>query len=234
MIEFGHLTHPGLRRSLNEDSYYGDGELGLWLVTDGMGGQGCGEVASALAREAIVREVRAGHSLVHAIRLADEDIIQASRRRNASLPMGTTVVALRVQGPRFEVAWVGDSRAYLWKDGRLEQLSQDHILAHELVSKGAASTDEAAAHPQRNAITQALGVTDPTHLNVASLGGDLRPGMQVLLCSDGLSEDVRNAEIARILAYDDCSAQECVDTLVGAALDGGGTANITAILGRCH
>ncbi|PSD26182.1 protein phosphatase, partial [Stenotrophomonas maltophilia] len=72
MIEFGHLTHPGLRRELNEDTYYGDSELALWLVADGMGGHACGEVASALARETIVREIRRGAPLVHAIRTADE------------------------------------------------------------------------------------------------------------------------------------------------------------------
>src|SRR5690606_27288350 len=110
MIEFGHLTHVGLRRELNEDTYYGDSEMGLWLVADGMGGHEYGEVASALAREAIVREIRQGTPLPQAIRIADEEIIRASRKRSDSLPMGTTVVAARITGNRFEVAWVGDSR----------------------------------------------------------------------------------------------------------------------------
>ena len=104
MIEFGHLTHAGLRRDLNEDTYYGDSELALWLVADGMGGHEYGEVASALARETIVREIRQGTSLPQAIRIADEEIIRASRRRQDALPMGTTVVAARVTGSRFEVA----------------------------------------------------------------------------------------------------------------------------------
>ena len=104
MIEFGHLTHVGLRRELNEDTYYGDSELGLWLVADGMGGHEYGEVASALARETIVREIRQGTALSQAIRVADEEIIRASRKRNDALPMGTTVVAVRVNGNRFEVA----------------------------------------------------------------------------------------------------------------------------------
>ena len=96
MIEFGHLTHVGLRRDLNEDTYYGDSELGLWLVADGMGGHACGEVASALARETIVREIRDGTPLAQAIRIAVEEIIRTSKRRNDSLPMGTTVMSAKV------------------------------------------------------------------------------------------------------------------------------------------
>ncbi|WP_166924357.1 protein phosphatase 2C domain-containing protein [Xanthomonas sp. 60] len=234
MIEFGHLTHPGLRRSLNEDTYYGDGEMALWLVADGMGGHASGEVASALARETIVREVRRGVTLVQAIRTADEEIIRASRRRNAGLPMGTTVVALRVQGNRYEVAWVGDSRAYLWRDGQLAQLSQDHSVAQEMVAQGDLTAEQARAHPHRNVVTQALGVTDPVHLNVATTTGELRPGVQLLLCTDGLTEEVDDRAIGRTLAFDDASAQECVDMLVAAALDGGGSDNITAVLVRCH
>ena len=234
MIEFGHLSHAGLRRQLNEDTYYGDGELGLWLVADGMGGHACGEVASALARETIVREVRNGAPLVQAIRTADEEIIRTSRRRNDSLPMGTTVVTARVQGNRFEVAWVGDSRAYLWRDGKLAQLSQDHSYVQELIAQGTLTTEQARAHPHRNVVTQALGVTDPAHLNVATMTGELRPGMQLLLCSDGLTEEVDDAGLAETLGHADCSAQECVDALVAAALDGGGSDNITVILVRCH
>lgn len=234
MIEFGHLSHVGLRRELNEDTYYGDAELGLWLVADGMGGHEFGEVASALARDAVVREVRAGKPLKDAIRSADEDIIRQSRRRAESLPMGTTMVALRLDDNRFELAWVGDSRAYLWRDGQLAQLSQDHSVVQELVAQGNLTAEQARAHPHRNVVTQALGVTDPAHLNVATTSGELRPGMQLLLCSDGLTEEVDDRGIARTLAFEDASAQECVDTLVAAALDGGGRDNISVILVRCH
>ncbi len=232
MIEFGHLTHPGLRRELNEDTYYGDSDLGLWLVADGMGGHEYGEVASALARETIVREIRQGVSLAQAIRTADEEIIRASRQRADALPMGTTVVALRVLGNRFEVAWVGDSRAYLWRDGTLAQLSHDHSYVQELISQGAITVDQARTHPHRNVVTQALGVTDPQALNVETLAGDLRPGMQLLLCSDGLTEEVDDGGISQVLAHTECSAQECVDGLVAAALDGGGSDNITVVLVR--
>ncbi|MFP7723715.1 PP2C family protein-serine/threonine phosphatase [Lysobacter sp. A3-1-A15] len=234
MIEFGHLTHPGLRRDLNEDTYYGDSELGLWLVADGMGGHEYGEVASALAREAIVREVRDGTPLDQAIRIADEEIIRTSRKRDEALPMGTTVVAARVTGQRFDVAWVGDSRVYLYRDGQLAQLSQDHSYVQELIATGAITQEQARSHPHRNVVTQALGVTDPRNLNVETLTGELRPGMQLLLCSDGLTEEVDDSGIANVLSQRDCSAQECVDSLVAAALDGGGSDNITVILVRSH
>ena len=232
MIEFGHLTHVGLRRELNEDTYYGDSEMGLWLVADGMGGHEYGEVASALAREAIVREVRGGAALDQAIRTADEDIIRASHQRGDALPMGTTVVAARISGRRFEVAWVGDSRVYLWRDGKLAQLTQDHSYVQELIGRGAISVEQARSHPHRNVVTQALGVTDPRQLNVETMSGELDAGMQLLLCSDGLTEEVDDARIARALAHTDCSAQECVDELVAAALDGGGSDNITVVLVR--
>ena len=234
MIEFGHLTHVGLRRDLNEDSYYGDSELGLWLVADGMGGHEYGEVASALARETIVREIRDGTPLEQSIRIADEEIIRVSRRRHDALPMGTTVVAARVRGNRFEVAWVGDSRVYLWRDGQLAQLSQDHSYVQELIANGAITHEQARSHPHRNVVTQALGVTDPRNLNVETMTGELRAGMQLLLCSDGLTEEVDDRSIANVLSQRDCSAQECVDTLVAAALDGGGSDNVTVILVRSH
>ena len=231
MIEFGHLSHVGLRRELNEDTYFGDAELGLWLVADGMGGHEFGEVASALARDAVVREVRAGRSLTEAIRRADEDIIRHSRQRAESLPMGTTVVALRLQDNRFELAWVGDSRAYLW-NSQLRQLSSDHSYVQELIDQGAITAEQARTHPHRNVVTQALGVTDPDNLKVETIAGELRPGFQILLCSDGLTEEVDDATIASLLGHPDLSAQECVDHLVSAALDGGGSDNVTVVVLR--
>lgn len=232
MIEFGHLTHVGLRRELNEDTYYGDSELGLWLVADGMGGHEHGEIASALARETIVRETRQGTPLTQAIKIADEEIIRASRRRKDVLPMGTTIAAARVHGNHFEVAWVGDSRVYLWSNGRLAQLTQDHSYVQELIRQGTITLDQARSHPHRNVVTQALGVTDPDNLNVETLSGELAPGMQLLLCSDGLTEEVEDHNIARLLARGGISAQECVDELVAAALDGGGSDNVTVVLVR--
>lgn len=233
MIEFGHSTHVGLRREHNEDTYYADSDLGLWLVADGMGGHENGEVASALARDTLVREIKAGEPLARAIQLADEEIIKHSNRRPQALPMGTTVAAVRVQGNNYEVAWVGDSRVYGAHDGEFKQLSQDHSYVRELVEQGAISAEQARTHPHRNVVTQALGVTDPQSLRVETLTGMLTPGSQLLLCSDGLTEEVDDGDIARVLSRADLSAQECVDHLILAALDGGGSDNVTVLLLRC-
>jgi PPM family protein phosphatase len=231
MIEFGHLSHVGLRREHNEDTYYGDAELGLWLVADGMGGHEFGEVASALARDTIVKETRAGRPLAEAIRLADEEIISHSRRRAEALPMGTTVAAARLSDNRFEVSWVGDSRAYLW-NGELRQISQDHSYVQELIDQGAITAEQARSHPHRNVVTQALGVTDPNSLKVETITGEFKPGMQLLLCSDGLTEEVDDATIAHVLSRSELSPQECVDQLILAALDGGGSDNVTVLVVR--
>lgn len=234
MIEFGHITHPGLRRALNEDTYHGDGGLGLWLVADGMGGHEYGEVASAIARDVVVREVHDGTPLVQAIRIAAEEILRSPRHRQDALPMGTTVVAARVDGGRFEVAWVGDSRAYLSQDGRMVQLSQDHSYVQELIAQGTLDVEEARRHPQRKVVTQALGVTDPAQLDIEHITGQMSRGTQLLLCSDGLTEEVDDAAIAEILARPALTAQECADTLVAAALDHGGSDNITVLVLRCR
>lgn len=232
MIEFGHATHVGLRRAHNEDTYWADGSLGLWLVADGMGGHEYGEVASAVARDTLVREVSQGLSLVDAIRGADEAIIALSQRRQEALPMGTTIAALRVQRDDYQVAWVGDSRVYLWQHGNLQQLSQDHSYVQELVTQGAISAEQARNHPHRNMVTQALGITDPEELHVETRSGTLEPGMQFLICSDGLTEEVDDQAIATVLARRELAAQECVEHLVLAALDSGGSDNITVLLVR--
>ncbi len=233
MIEFGHNTHVGLRREHNEDTYYADADLGIWLVADGMGGHEHGEVASALARDTVVAEIRKGASLAQAIHLADEEIIRHSSKRTEALPMGTTVAAIRLKENEYEVCWVGDSRVYLW-NGQLKQLSQDHSYVQELIEQGAITLEQARTHPHRNVVTQALGVTDPQSLRVETVMGALTQGMQILLCSDGLTEEVDDAHIASILSRSELSAQECADHLVLAALDGGGSDNVTVILIRCR
>jgi protein phosphatase len=103
---------------------------------------------------------------------------------------------------------------------------------HELIDQGAITAEQARSHPHRNVVTQALGVTDPDNLKVETIAGELRPGFQILLCSDGLTEEVDDATIASLLSHSELSAQECVDHLVSAALDGGGSDNVTVVVLR--
>jgi PPM family protein phosphatase len=231
MIEFGHGTHVGLRRTRNEDTYCADATLGLFLVADGMGGHQHGEVASALARDAIVERVRGGQSLVEAVHGAAAQLLEHAQRYDDALPMGTTVAAIRFSEQGYEVAWVGDSRIYQWHNG-LRRISHDHSLVQELVASGVINEAQAARHPQRNVLTQALGITALAQLHISMAKGQLDPGMSFLVCSDGLTEEVSDNAIANIIDRQDLAAQECVDHLLLAALDGGGSDNITAILAR--
>ena len=231
MIEFGHGTHVGLRRTRNEDTYYADASLGLFLVADGMGGHQHGEVASALVRDAVVDLVTRGQSLIEAIQGAAERLMAQARHGFDLLPMGTTIAALRTIGDSYEVAWVGDSRIYMWKR-ELRQISHDHSLVQALVEAGQLDPALASRHPQRNVLTQALGVTATEQLHIGMARGQLEPDMGFLLCSDGLTEEVSDASIAQTAARKDLAAQECVDQLLLAALDSGGDDNITVIIVR--
>ena len=233
MIEFGHGTHVGLRRTRNEDTYYADASLGLFLVADGMGGHQHGEVASALVRDAVADLVTRGHSLVEAVRAADDRLIQHSRKFRAPRPMGTTIAAVRLHADSYEVAWVGDSRVYLWQK-QLRQVSHDHSLVQELVAAGTLDAAQAARHPQRNVITQALGITATEQLHIGMARGRLEPGMRFLLCSDGLTEEVTDMAIASIVSRQELSAQESAEHLLLAALDAGGKDNVTVILARVN
>lgn len=231
MIELGHGTHVGLRRIRNEDTYHADVALGLFLVADGMGGHQHGEVASAVVRDAMVELVGAGLSLIDAVNGAAEKLLAHTRPSSDILPMGTTIAALRIADGNYEVAWVGDSRIYLWQQ-TLHQISHDHSLVQALVKAGQLEPAQAARHPQRNVLTQALGVTATVQLHIGMARGTLEPGMTFLLCSDGLTEDVDDASIARTVARTDLTAQECADNLLLSALDAGGADNVTVVLVR--
>jgi serine/threonine protein phosphatase PrpC len=232
MIEFGHGTHAGLRRSRNEDTYYADAALGLFLVVDGMGGHRHGEVASAMARDGMVERIGRGYALVETIHRVNEYLIGHSRGMSEVRPMGTTVAALRVTGRDFEAAWVGDSRIYIQQDDSLRQVSHDHSLVEAMVEKGELQESEVRSHPLRNVLTQALGITAADQLHIGLARGRIESGMRLLLCTDGLTEEVTDARIAQIVARNDLAAQECVDQLMLAALDAGARDNVTAILVR--
>ena len=233
MIELGHGTHVGLRRTRNEDTYHADASLGLFLVADGMGGHQHGEVASALVRDTVVELVGSGRGLIEAVNGAADRLLAHARPSFDILPMGTTIAALRIIDDKYEVAWVGDSRIYLWQQ-TLRRVSHDHSLVQALVEAGQLDPAQASRHPQRNLLTQALGVTATEQLQIGIARGTLEQGMTFLLCTDGLTECVDDASIARTIARSDLAAQECIDQLLLAALDAGGDDNITGVIVRCR
>ncbi|HEX7348624.1 MAG TPA: PP2C family serine/threonine-protein phosphatase [Rhodanobacteraceae bacterium] len=227
MIEHGHATHTGLRREHNEDTYWADVERGLWLVADGMGGPGRGEVASALAIDTLVAACDAGIGLADGFRRAGAAIATRAGQGNPATPMGSTLAALRVRDAnRYELAWIGDSRIYLWRAGELLHVPRP---THAEDADAAAPTQRPAP---RGLATQALGVTPTLSLDVEPVTGECPPGTQFLLCSDGLSEELDDTHINAIVSRTDLAAQECIDQLVLAALDRGGHDNITALLVR--
>lgn len=231
MIEFGHGTHVGLRRTRNEDTYYADPSLGLFLVADGMGGHQHGEVASALARDVVVSEVRDGAPLIDAVRTAASRLEAHARKSRDALPMGTTLAALRIRDEAYELAWVGDSRIYAFGD-QFRQVSHDHSLVQELINAGRLDPELAARHPQRNVLTQALGITTAEHIHIGVARGACRAGIGFLLCTDGLTEGLDDAALARLVQRTDLAAQECVDHLLLDGLEASGSDNLTVILVR--
>lgn len=224
----GHATDVGRTRDHNEDHYIADPQHGLFVVCDGMGGHAAGEVASAIAVDAIADRMRRGHDLVVAMQTAHQAVIDASHDGRGQPGMGTTAVALHIQGSEYQIAWVGDSRAYLWDDG-VRPLTRDHTFVQELVDSGALTEAEASNHPDRSIITQALGAADITEVTVDEIRGQLYHGQKVLLCSDGLTCELTDHQIGSIISAEG-SNQEIVETLIHAANTKGGEDNITAIL----
>jgi protein phosphatase len=224
-------TDTGRRRLHNEDAYVCDPPL--FAIADGMGGAQAGEVASGLAATALTDSANGGGS---GERRVSELIQEANRRVHhrastdaATMGMGTTMtVALVEADGRVVFGHVGDSRGYLLRDGRLEQLTDDHTLVAELVRRGELSPSDAEVHPQRSVITRALG-TDPD-VDVDTFAIEGRPGDVVLLCSDGLSSMVPAATIEQLLDQHRGDLQTAGKALIHAANRGGGEDNITAVL----
>ncbi|MGF1632054.1 MAG: PP2C family protein-serine/threonine phosphatase [Kiloniellaceae bacterium] len=228
----GYLSNVGRVRRHNEDSFAVREDLGLWIVADGMGGAAAGEVASAIAVDVIAREVEGGAGLDAAIAEANRSILDAATAGRGKAGMGSTVVAAQVSGCNYTVAWVGDARAYLWGDG-LKLLSHDHSRIQELLDAGMISSDEARSHPQRSVITRVLGGPDGTAAAAEQITGSLQPGQGLLLCSDGLTSEVGDEEIARVLSANPAAGgqgQAVADRLVSLALDHGGADNVTVVL----
>jgi serine/threonine protein phosphatase PrpC len=231
-LEYSAASHPGLMRDNNEDCFLSRPEHGLWLVADGMGGHEAGEVASAIVRDTIERETQDNPniSLLDVIQHAHTSILTSAVKGIGAPGMGSTVVALKSNSEKYQIAWVGDSRAYLWTPtrdgGRLEQLSIDHSYVQMLVETGVIRPEDAEFHPEKNIITQCLGMQELAQVRVDVVEQQWQKDQWILLCSDGLTDEVSDKTIAQIL----CESHDClaaVDQLLHAALTSGGRDNIT-------
>ena len=223
-------TDIGNLSAHNEDAYFADPELGLWLVADGMGGHEAGEVASQVVKEAVTAAISQQQSLSQSIQLAHEAIKSAGQTGRGAPGMGSTIVALHSVDETYTIGWVGDSRAYSWEGGKLTQITTDHSFVQRLVESGAISQEEAQHHPNRNIIVHSLGAVDVKDAHVDTLRNYWLQGQKILLCSDGLSDEVRDSQISQIFEKYADNDQQIVDKLIQAALENGGGDNITAII----
>jgi PPM family protein phosphatase len=248
-IELGATTHVGRVRESNEDHFRVVPELQLMIVSDGMGGEASGEVASELAVETIVEHctepprlaasATAGaqrpefsertNCLLTAVQSANRRIHLASLEDPEKHGMGATVVAAWLEGLRLSLVHVGDSRAYLFRSGALERLTYDHTLVAEQVRIGILTPKQADTSAWQSVLIRALGTNEQVDLDVEER--QLLPGDVLLLCSDGLTRMVRDPEIGSVLASTP-SAQEAAERLVTLANQGGGEDNVTVVVMR--
>ena len=228
-ITYGAVTHVGQVRTGNEDSLLADNNV--FMVADGMGGHNAGEVASLMAVEHL-REAASGiiaeTDLVQALEQANEVIYAESMTNHLHHGMGTTLAAMVVlENNTLVVAHVGDSRVYMWNEGALSRLSKDHSYVQELVDEGIVSIEEARTHPRRNIVTRALGIDADVEVEANTF--PVTVGAWYVLCSDGLVDEISDADIAKVLER--CtSPHEAAQALVDAANAAGGRDNITVIV----
>src|SRR5437868_12337160 len=230
-LRAGGATDVGLVRAHNEDRFLADERL--FAVADGVGGHKAGEVASQTAVETLQREFTDPRTdaLIDAVKLANRTVWNLAETNSDQRGMGTTLTAIALVDDggeeRLAIVNVGDSRAYLLQQGQLEQLTEDHSLVEQLVREGQLTREEAQVHPQRSIITRALGL-DP---DVDVDSWELTPykGDRILLCSDGLTNEVSDDEIASTLRTVG-DPQEAATKLVDEANDRGGNDNITVVV----
>ena len=228
--EHFHASDLGRQRQGNEDNYFV--RAPLFVVADGMGGAQAGEVASEMAVESFDGGLPDGSpadGLVSVIEEANRRIHDRSRTESQRAGMGTTVTAAYVGEREVTIAHVGDSRAYVLRDGELTRLTRDHSLVGELVARGKLTEEQAETHPQRSVITRALGPEPEVQVDVQAY--QARAGDVFMVCSDGLTSMVPEARVREILAGAG-SLDEAGRELIAAANDAGGRDNITVILFR--
>lgn len=227
-------THVGQVRAGNEDSYLvgeaggdaGDG-VAWFAVADGMGGHQAGEVASATAVRTLLLELQSGRPVAVAVDRANTQVFARAESDPDLRGMGTTLTAATFDGERIQIGHVGDSRAYLWRDGTFRQVTTDHSLVAELIAIGELTPEQAEVDPRRSMITRALGIgatVEVDHLDLT-----VEPGDRILLCSDGLTTMVRDDDIAVVLGRHQDPAR-VADVLVAAANAAGGEDNVTVLV----
>jgi PPM family protein phosphatase len=229
VTQLGYGTDTGKKRRRNEDDYVV--EPPLFAIADGMGGAQAGELASSLAAGAIREDEGAEGSgerrVTELIQEANRRVYQRSSQDAAASGMGTTMTVALVSNGNVVFGHVGDSRAYLIRNGKLEQLTEDHSLVAELVRSGKLSPEEAETHPQRSVITRALG-TDPD-VDVDTFSIETVPGDLFMLCSDGLTSMVEDDVILQTVEKNRDNLQAAAKALIRAANKGGGEDNITVV-----
>jgi len=237
-LSFGGMTDPGVVRSVNQDSYYIDPEQRFFIVADGMGGHAGGEEASQIATKTIQAhleehwnsDLAAGELLQEAITAANEKIIEDQLKNPERQDMGTTLVMaiFRDDGPWY--THIGDSRLYRFREQKLEQVTEDHTLIARAIKMGDMSEEDAKNSPYRHILLKCLGRPGLLPVTVSPL--DVQSGDSLILCSDGLTEEVSDEEISDYLQTGaDC--QEIVENLVAAAKKAGGSDNITVVMVSC-
>ncbi|MCB0711926.1 MAG: Stp1/IreP family PP2C-type Ser/Thr phosphatase [Ignavibacteriae bacterium] len=228
-------THVGLRRQENQDYYVVRGNLlggTLLVVADGMGGHKGGKEASQIAADTFVNVLERSEEISESalgkgMIAANSAVVERAEEDPLLAGMGTTLVAVFLQGESGQLINLGDSRAYRYRAGRLEQITRDHAVVAEMVARGELTPEEGANHPRRNVLSQAIGMKElprPDYFPLTCELGDI-----LLLCSDGLSGMVEDQDIEKILGTT-WSLEAKGDSLIEAALDGGGRDNVTLIL----
>jgi serine/threonine protein phosphatase PrpC len=225
-------THVGLRRKVNEDSLLVRTERGLWAVADGMGGHDAGDVASSRVVEALSGlPIVYGldnlvDSAVTALEGVNRDLIELAGSTDADRSIGSTVVGLAIAGSQYRAFWAGDSRAYRVRGTEVEHVTRDHSLVQSLVDVGMLDPADAEHHPNANIITRAVGVAP--ELKVETVRGEVGPGDQFVLASDGLTRLVEDPELAEALGIG--TLDEAADRLIEMVLARGAPDNVTIVI----
>ncbi|MSO38445.1 MAG: Stp1/IreP family PP2C-type Ser/Thr phosphatase [Acidimicrobiia bacterium] len=223
----GAATDTGQVRKGNEDSYVVDPRLQLFAVADGVGGHQGGEVASSTALESLRASIASGVPMGTAVRAANDAVFAKAHADSNLRGMGTTLTAAVPVGNQIIIGHVGDSRAYLLRDGELQRISVDHSLVEELIAEGKITEEQAITHPQRSIITRALGIGDSVAVDEYAVTP--APGDRLLLCSDGLTGMLRDPQISAILRREP-DPTRAANALVDAANSAGGEDNITTVI----